>query len=482
VTAKPDLSAAAAAAAPAAAPAGADGEPGMPGGHGRYGPVAVRRPVPPLGPPPKAKQPTAKERVLAGGLQVVAIRRPGVPLVELRLRLPFGSTAEAHPARASLLGESLLSGTARRSRQELAEALQAVGGHLSCAVDSDRLLIAGAVLKAGLPAMLDLVADILTGANYPAREVALERDRMLENLSIVRSQPSVLAREALRGRMYGNHPYGREVPEPETVAATTPAQLRRLHADRLIPAGATLVLVGDVSPARVLDRVESVLAEWKHEGRPRELPPLPALTPGVPRLVHRAGSVQSSIRLGGPAPRRDDPGYPALHLANFIYGGYFSSRLVENIREDKGYTYSPHSRVEHAVAGSTLTVEADVATEVTAPALLEIDYELGRLATLPASQQELDDVRQYAIGTLALATATQAGLASMLSGLAGTGLGLEWLREYPGRLAKVTRDEAFEAARKWLAPAALVTVVLGDLEQIAAPLALLGPLERVGAP
>jgi len=151
---------------------------------------------------------------------------------------------------------------------------------------------------------------------------------------------------------------------------------------------------------------------------------------------------------------------------------------VENIREDKGYTYSPHSRIDHAVAGSTLVVDADVATEVTAPALLEIGYELGRIATLPPTAQELEDVRQYAIGTLALATATQSGLASMLSGLAGTGLGLEWLREYPAKLAKVTLADVFQAAQRWLAPVALATVILGDLDQVAAPLRVLGPFER----
>jgi zinc protease len=439
---------------------------------------ADKRPVPPIGPPPKAKQPTATERVLASGLRVVAVRRPSVPLVELRLRIPFGSTAPTHPARGSLLGETLLTGTERHTQVELAEAVQSLGAHLSVAVDSDRLLIGGAVLKTGLSALLDVVAEILTEATYPPREVALERDRMVENLAIARSQPSVLAREAMRRRLYGNHPYAHEIPAPDTVAATTPAQLRRLHADRVVPAGATMVLVGDISPARVLDRVESVLAEWKPEGKPRELPPLPVVTPRGPLLVHRAGSVQSSIRLGGSAPRRDEDGYPALHLANYVFGGYFSSRLVENIREDKGYTYSPHSRVEHAVAGSSMVVDADVANDVTAPALLEINYELGRMATVPVSEQELADVRQYAIGTLLLATATQAGLASMLSGLAGTGLGLEWLREYPGRLAAVGVDDAFEAAQRWLAPSVLSTVILGDTDQIAAPLRVFGDFER----
>jgi predicted Zn-dependent peptidase len=436
-----------------------------------------KRPVPGLGPAPKAKQPTATERTLGSGLRVIAVRRTSVPLVEVRLRVPFGSTAASHPARASLLGETLLAGTERHSQVELAEAVQALGGHLSVSVDSDRLLIGGAVLRPGLPALLDIIGEIVTTARFPNSEVALERDRMVENLAVARSQPSVLAREALRGRMYGNHPYAHEMPEPGAVAATTPAQLRKLYVERVIPTGATLVLVGDLSPARVLDRAEAALAPWRPEGKPRALPALPSVTPQTPLLVHRPGSVQSSIRLGGSAPGRADEGYPALHLANYAFGGYFSSRLVENIREDKGYTYSPHSRIEHAVAGSGLVIEADVATEVTAPALLEIGYELGRITTLPVTQQELDDVRQYAVGTLAMATATQSGLASMLSGLAGTGLGLEWLREYPGRLAAVTRESAFAAAQRWLAPAVLSTVILGDTDQIAGPLRVLGPFE-----
>jgi zinc protease len=308
--------------------------------------------------------------------------------------------------------------------------------------------------------------------------VALERDRMVQNLAIARSQPSVLAREALRRRLHGSHPYGREIPEPETVAAVRPPQLRRLHADRVIPVGSVLVLVGDLAPARTVERVGDALEQWSSGGRPQELPSLPEVVPGPPLLVHRAGSVQSSVRLGGRAPGRADPDYPALHLANLIFGGYFSSRLVENIREDKGYTYSAHSRVEHATAGSTLVVDADVANEVTAPALMEIGYELARIATVPPSEQELSDVRQYAIGTLALSIASQAGLAGMLSALAGAGLGLDWLREYPRKLAKVSLEQAFEAARRWLAPAGMTTVVLGDLEQIAAPLRVLGPFQQ----
>ena len=194
-------------------------------------------------------------------------------------------------------------------------------------------------------------------------------------------------------------------------------------------------------------------------------------------LVDRPGSVQASIRLGGPAIRREAPDYPALQLANLAYGGYFSSRLVENIREDKGYTYGPHSRISHSAAGSRLVIDADVATEVTAPALLEIWYELGRMATLPITAVELENVRQYAVGSLALSIATQAGLASTLSALIGVGLGLDWLREHPRRLAAVTLEQTFEAARTYLAPSGMLAVALGEAAVIGEPLATLGPVE-----
>ena len=228
----------------------------------------------------------------------------------------------------------------------------------------------------------------------------------------------------------------------------TAAQLRTLHADRVRPDGSALVLVGDLVPGPGAGhrRVGARRAgPAQSTGRP--LPPLPPVRPQPLLLVDRPGSVQASIRLGGPAVRREAPDYPALQLANLAYGGYFSSRLVENIREDKGYTYGPHSRISHSAAGSRLVVDADVATEVTAPALLEIWYELGRMATLPITAEELENVRQYAVGSLALSISTQAGLASTLSALIGVGLGLDWLREHPRRLAAVTLEETFAAAR-----------------------------------
>ncbi|HEX5540218.1 MAG TPA: pitrilysin family protein, partial [Micromonospora sp.] len=408
-------------------------------------------------------------------LTVLAIRRTAVPLVEVRLRIPF---AQAHLARAELLAQTLFSGTGSRSTRNIAVELQTVGGGLSANVDPDRLMISGNGLVSGLDRILEVLADVLTAASFPDEEVSTERDRLIDRIQVAQSQPAHLARVALLKRLYGKHPYGVQTPEPDQVRAVGPAHLRTLRTGRVHPAGATLVIVGDLSPAKVLDTAERILGGWDGAGQPAELPPTPPLKPGPLLLVDRPGVVQSSLRMALPAVPRTHPDHAALQLANLVFGGYFSSRWVENIREDKGYTYGPYSLLEHAEAGSVLLVAAEVATEVTGPALLETLYELGRLASLPPKEDELEQARQYVLGTLRLGMSTQAGIAALASMYSGFGLRLNFLAEYAARLARTTLDEVAAAAATYLAPSRAVSVVLGDAERVAGPLAALAPVEQ----
>ncbi|MEV4509806.1 pitrilysin family protein [Dactylosporangium sp. NPDC049525] len=436
------------------------------------------RTVPVLGPNRPLKLPKTVERTLDNGLTVIALRRASVPLVEVRLRVPF---AKAHLARAALLTQTVLSGTTAMSTVDIAAELQKVGGGLSAGADPDRLLISGNALVGGLDRLLDLLAEVLTDANYPAEEVSTERARLVDRIRVAQSQPSHLARAALLKRMYGKHPYAIQTPAPEQVEAVTPGTLRTLHAERLHPAGATLVIVGDLAPEKAIAAAERMLSKWDGAGSAVELPPTPELKPGPLTLVDRPGSVQSSLRLALPAVSRRHPDHAALQLANLVFGGYFSSRWVENIREDKGYTYGPHSLVEHAVAGSSLVVAAEVATGVTGPALLETLYELGRLASLPPKEDELEQARQYALGTLQLGMSTQAGLAGLVSTYAGFGLRLDYLAEHATRLARVSRDDVAAAAAQYLAPSRVAAVVLGDAALIEKPLAALTAVTRAAS-
>ncbi|GAA2506616.1 M16 family metallopeptidase [Winogradskya humida] len=431
--------------------------------------------LPDLVPDSKIKLPKQLERTLSSGLTVIAVRRPSVPLVELRLRVPFG---RAPLPRATLLSQTLFTGTATMSSIDIAAELQTVGGGLSAGLDPDRLLITGNSLAAGLDRMLEILAGVLTEPAYPSDEVAVERDRLVDHIQVAQSQPAHLARTALLKRVYGRHPYAVQTPEAEQIKGVRPAQLRALHADRVRPDGSVLVLVGDLNPEKAIDAAEKALGSWAGAGRDATVPPTPALEPGPLLLVDRPGSVQSSLRMALPALPRTDPDYAALQLANLVFGGYFSSRWVENIREDKGYTYGPHTSIEHLLAGSSLVVAAEVATEVTGPAMLETLYELGKIASLAPGEDELEQARRYALGTLRLGMSTQAGLAGLASIYASFGLRLDYLTEHSAALASATREQVAEVASRFLAPAKAVTVVLGDADKVEGSLTALTAVER----
>ncbi len=437
------------------------------------------RPLPELGGQRAAADLSTVDTELANGLRVIAVRRPSVPLVEVRLRIPFGdpassSVGSAHAARAEVLANTVLTGTAKRSRVEVDTELALVGGELDAVVDPERLAFSGNALVSGLDTVLDVLRDALTGATYPAEEVERERARLVERIRLARSQPNVIAREALQRHLYGDHPFAKEMPEAEEVAAVTRDDVLALHASSVLPRGSVLVVVGDIEPDAAVRAVEGALGGWTGEGTAVSLRPLPVVRGGDVLLVHRAGAVQSQIRLAGRGIVRTDPRYPALQIANLVFGGFFSSRLVENIREDKGYTYSARSHPEFTPEGATLLVDADTASAVTAAALLETRYELGRLGLVPPTESEVDTARRYAIGSLLTATSSQGGLASFLVNLAGLGLGLEWFTGHPDRLAAVTVEEVAAAALEFFAPSAFTGVLVGDAELLAPQLRSLG--------
>jgi predicted Zn-dependent peptidase len=433
-----------------------------------------RRELPPLGTHVPAIEPPTVDVVLPNGLRVIAVQRSAVPMVEVRVRIPFAGTDPLHAARAEVLARTILTGTARRTRVQVDTDLAVVGGELDAAVDPERLSIGGHALVSGLHTLLDVLADTLTGAAYADEEVDRERSRLLERITVARSQPSVIAREALQRHRYGDHPYAKEMPQAEEVAQTTAPDVRELHRAAVLPRGSVLVLVGDIEPQRAVDTVGSALAGWSAEASANVLPPLPALAGGAMLLVPRPGAVQSQLRLSAQAVPRTDPRYPAVQLANLVFGGFFSSRLVENIREEKGYTYSARSYLEFTPNNATVLIDADTASEVTAAALLEVRYELGRLGLVPPTESEVESARRYATGSLLTATASQTGLAATLAGLAQVGLGPEWLRDHPDRLAKVTVEQVAEAALEFFAPSAVTGVVVGDAERLAPQLSALG--------
>ena len=446
------------------------------GRRGRSLPPA--RPIPAVVPPKAMKVPPPKERVLQSGLRVWAIPRPGIPLVQMRMVLPTSraKVGAADRARQRVLARTLLSGTRRHNQAEIAASLQGLGGGLAAGADAEDLSMSGSCLAANLVPLLSMVREVLAESTFPKAEVATERKRVQEELAMAASQPSTMARTAVTAQVFGRHPYGDPLPRPEEVGRVTRAQLEAYVKTRVGPAAGTMVLVGDLPARKLLDAAEAALGDWTSGRSAEPLPPPPGFVPGPTVLVHRPGSVQTSIRLAGPGLPRQHPDAAALALALTILGGFFSSRLNANLREDKGWTYSPHASVDHLQVASLLTVSADVATDVTAPSLVEMAYELGRMATLPVTPDELESARRYRIGSTALSIQTQSGLANQLVILGAAGLDATWLQAAPGRYAKVTADDILRVSASHLAPGRLVTVLVGDADRIRDRVEAFGPV------
>lgn len=404
--------------------------------------------------PGPLRVPDVHERVLPNGLRVLATRRASTPLVETCLNIPF---AHADPATAVLLAGALSDESRTQDRA------RAMGGGLSAAVDADRLRIAGSVLADQLPGFLALLAEIVTGPAYPADEFAITVDQAVQGTIAILSSPAHHVAEALNNRMFGDHPYGRSSPRPEDFRRTDRDAVRALHADRVVPTGASLVLAGDFEPASALDLVEHALGAW----RPGPAVPMRHPGPWVPgrSIVDEPGVSQSLLRMAMPAPPYGAPDHPALALAAMVFGGYFSSRLVQNLREDKGFSYSPRSSPLHVAEAHLTTVSLDVVTANTAAAVEEVHAELAGLADRPVTPAELDRARRYSVGTLRLRLATLTGLAAALCELDLHGLGVSWLGGHDTRLAAVTPEEVTAAARRYLAPENAVTVLLCDEER-----------------
>jgi predicted Zn-dependent peptidase len=424
--------------------------------------------------PPRV--PTVRRRQLDNGLRVVAARRSGVPIIELRLRIPMPTRTRAEKAVRSLMTETVMAGTERRDAVGLASALHELGGSLTALSGNDSLTISGSALSTRASDLLTILAEVVTEATYPNGPVRNERDRLGHELVLQRSLPAVLVGEAMRGRLYRRHSYGLPMPSPAAVARVSPSRLRDRHRTTMAPGGSTLVLVGDVRTGALLDMAEDALGGWLGSADAAPLlPPLPPV-PGPILLLDRPGAHQTNIRVAGPVPDRSAPDYPALALAELVLGGYFGSRISSNLREDKGYGYSPRSSVEHLRSTSRFVATVEVATEVTGAALNELRYELGRVVSLEIPEDELDAARRYRTGALALGTHTQAGLATQLHALAFAGLDERFVRDFPKAMARVTPREAMESARESFRADNLVTVLLGDAAVVLPQIEGLGPV------
>jgi len=431
--------------------------------------LAAQTTPPPPAPPRPIQWPTITEKKLDNGLTVVLVPLPNVPKIttELTFLTGRGTGFRDYPGVAQLAGRVLTEGTPSRTSKQLKEELRSIGGTMSVNVDDDGTTVTATSLSEFAPKLLELISDIAEHPAYPKSEVDLAKTNFVQEIEEQRSQPDFVASEQFQKAIFGRHPYGFVVPDPKAIAKVTREVLRQFAASHYIPNNAHLILVGDLQPSSMFDQVQKAFAGWKQgTAPPVEWPSLPQREKRQIYFVDRPGSVQSTIIVGALAPPRKSPDYIPLRTANLIYGGAFYSRLTRNIREDKGYTYSPFSVADLRRRAGAFYTSAAVRNEVTGPTILEMLYELDRMRVLPVTKEELDSAKTYSVGAFALELESQGSLANRINTIYTYGLPRNFLSTFREKVGVLTPADIQKMAAKYFDTYRGAIVIVGDYGQV----------------
>jgi zinc protease len=434
-------------------------------------------------PPPPARPkgfavPKGKTFQLDNGMAVTLVPYGTVPKVSVRLAVLAGNVNEGSQQvwLADLTGDMLSEGTATRTASQIAEDAAKMGGALEVTVGENRTEIGGDVLSEFGPDMVALVADVVRHPKFPDAELARLKADRLRQLSIARSQPQPLAQEKFRAVLYGDHPYGRLFPTEAMLQAYTIADVHGFYDQNFGAARSHLYVAGKYDDAAVEAAIRKAFSDWKRGPAPNLQTPSPKSERAI-YIVDRPGAVQSTINLGMPVIDPSKPDWDTLFLMNVLLGGSFSSRITSNIREQKGYTYSPNAQLSNRYRDAYWAEVADVTTNVTGPAIKEILGEVDRLQKEPPSEQELKGFQNYRAGVFILNNSSRPGIIGQLEFVDLHGLPADYLNGYVARVYAVTPQQVQEMAKKYIQDDKATIVIVGDKKQIEEQVKEFGPVK-----
>jgi predicted Zn-dependent peptidase len=427
--------------------------------------------VPPaLAEPRTLRVPPISEHTLPNGLRLLVVEHHELPVADVLLLVRTGGEADP-PGRAGLatLTASLLDeGTHSRDALAIADQAAYLGVSLSTSSGWDASSIALHAPTARLDSALALLADVALQPSFPGSELERLRQERLTELMQLRDRGPAIADRAFASAVFGDgHPYGQ--PLSGTTASTkaiTRADVRRFYDTYYRPNNVTLIVIGDVRPDDVVARVARLFGDWAPADVPAVRftePPKPAAT--TVYVVDRPGAPQSSVRIGTVGvPRATDDFFPLL-VMNTILGGSFTSRLNMNLRETRGYTYGAGSSFAMRQVAGPFTARAEVVAAKTDSSLLEFMKELrGIRDTVPAG--ELEKARRYLVLQLPGEFETTGDIARQLVPVALYGLPLSYYDAYAQHLLAVTQEDVQRVAQRYVDPATMAVVVVGDRKSI----------------
>jgi zinc protease len=430
--------------------------------------IAQEKETPPAGGEPKGfTLPNKQTLTLENGLSGVLVSWGAIPKAQIQIIVKTGNIHENENQvwLSDMVGDLMQEGSTSKTANEIADAMAGMGGDLSISVSPHGTYLSASVLYEFVPDAIALMGDVLLNPAFPEEEIVrLVNDRK-RDLSVAKTRPRSLAVEKFNGAMYPDHPYGRYFPTEEILDSYTLEDIKTFYEDNFGAKRTTVYVAGKFDQKKVSDAISTTFSKWTTGPEP-SYPEAEAQTNQNIEMIDRPDAPQSTIIMGLPVVDASNPDYVALDVTNSLLGGSFGSRITSNIREDKGYTYSPSSTVNDRYKSAIWYEVADVTTDVTGPALREITKEIYRLQKEAPTKEELDGIKNYEAGIYVLQNSTPSGIINQLSYLDIYDLPESFLTDRVKNIYAVTPEQVSEITKKYIRPEDMTVVLVGDKKVI----------------
>lgn len=430
-----------------------------------------RSQAPKPGPAPKIQMGSYETFTLDNGLECIVVKNDKLPRVSFQYTLNIDPVMEGDKAgMQEMMGEMLSRGTENRTKQQIDSEVDFIGGTLSTYSTG----VYASSLSKHSDKIIELMADVLLHPTFPEDELEKVKTQTLSGLASSKNEPNAISDNVANVLRYGkNHPYG-EITTEETVANITAAEIKDFYYSNFNPNAGYLIIVGDIDAAAAKAKMQKYFDEWKPGEVTKKTYEMPEAPQGTSvAVVDRPGAVQSVITVTYPIdlkPGSDD--LIAASVANGILGGAgFSGRLMQNLREDKGYTYGARSSLSYDPLVGVFTASASVRNEVTDSAITQFIYEIDRMGKEKVNPEDLQKTKNIMAGSFARSLERPQTVANFALNIARYDLPADYYEKYLERLSAVTAEDVMRVSKKYLNANNAHVLVVGDKDAVAAKIA-----------
>ncbi len=432
--------------------------------------VPDRSKPPELGPPPSMQLPAIQHLKLSNGIPIVLMEKHQVPLVEVELLIRAGvvNDPKDKSGLASMTAAMMEEGAGRRNALELADAIDFLGANISAFASWHTSGVSMFTPLSKLDDALSLFGDMCLRPTFPKEELERNRKERLTTLMQWHDEPRAIASVQLSNTLFGSdHPYGKStIGNEKSIRALKVEDLKKFHQTYFSPGNASLIVVGDITPEVILPKLEAIFGKWEG-GKVDQMtfPNAEQVTERKVYLIDKPGAPQSEIRIGRIGVDRMTDDYYALRVLNTILGGSFSSRLNQNLREQRGYTYGASSNFDFRLMPGPFLAGSAVQTTVTDSALFQFFSELNRILE-PVSDDELNRAKNYLTLRYPESFQTIQQIAGQLSNIVIYNLPDDYFNNFTKNILAVTKEDVQRVAKKYIDPKKVAVIVVGDRKTI----------------